>query len=85
MLSQYKARQRHQKIMRVAHHLLREAADRRRPESLRYNPAAVDVTAQDVVAFAFGRHQLDVDVDEAQKFLDAARVSRGETAAPATA
>ncbi|MFB6568404.1 MULTISPECIES: hypothetical protein [Streptomyces] len=85
MLAKYKTRQRHQKIMRVAHHLLRDAADRRRPESLRYTPDAADVTALDVVAYAFGRYQLEVDSDEAQKFLDAARVSRGETVTPITA
>ncbi|KIZ16862.1 hypothetical protein [Streptomyces natalensis] len=85
MLAKYQARQRHQKLMRVAHHLLGEVADRRRPESLRYHPVTADVTAQDVSAYAFGRYQLNLDLDEAQRYLDAARVSRGETAAPATA
>lgn len=71
-----KARRRHQALLSLAQGLLREAFLRRR--------ATDDVTAQDVVSYAFG-HQLDVDLDEAQKFLDAARVSRGETVTPATA
>lgn len=78
MLAKYKTRQRHQKLMRVAHHLLYEAF-----VSITRNPA--DVSAQDVAAYAFGRYRLDVDLDEAQKFLDAARVSRGEVAPPVTA
>ncbi|MFJ6608210.1 hypothetical protein [Streptomyces lydicus] len=78
MLAKYKTRQRHQKLMRVAHHLLKQAY-------LYRSGGTADVTAQDVVAYAFGCHQLEIDLDEAQKFLDAARVSRGETAPQAAA
>lgn len=78
MLATYKARLRHQKLMRVAHHLLREAY-----LCLTREPS--DVTAQDIANYAFGRHQMEIDLDEAQRFLDAARVSRGETVTPATA
>lgn len=69
------AQRRHQALLSLASELLREAFLRRR--------TSADVTAQDLVSHAFG-HQIDVDLDEAQKFLDAARVSRGETATPAT-
>ncbi|MER6092428.1 hypothetical protein [Streptomyces bluensis] len=75
MLATYKARQRHQKIMRVAHHLLREAFI-----SVRREPS--DVTAEHVAAFAFARYRMDLDLDEAQRYLDAARVTRGEPTTP---
>jgi hypothetical protein len=75
MLATLKARQRHQKIKRVAHHLLRQAHDN-------HIRGAADVTAEEVVAYAFGRYRLDVDIDEAQRHLDAARVTRGETTTP---
>lgn len=71
-----KTQRRHRALLNLANDLLREAFLRRR--------TIADVTAQDLVSHAFG-HQIDVDLDEAQKFLDAARVSRGETATPATA
>ncbi|MEW9521780.1 hypothetical protein [Streptomyces tubercidicus] len=85
MLAKYKTRQRHQKLMRVAHSLLSAAVVRRREASLYHTPTPADVTAQDVIAYAFGRHQLNVDLEEAQRYLNAARVSRGETATPAAA
>lgn len=72
MFATYKARQRHQKLMRAAHHLLYEAFI-----SASREPA--HVTAADLAAYAFGRHRIDLDLEEAQRFLDAARVARGET------
>uniref|UniRef100_UPI0030E53E8F hypothetical protein n=1 Tax=Streptomyces tubercidicus TaxID=47759 RepID=UPI0030E53E8F len=71
-----KARRRHHALLNLANGLLREAFLRRH--------TSADVTAQDLVSHAFG-HQIDVDLDEAQKFLDAARVSRGETVPQPTA
>lgn len=77
MLATYRARQRHHKLMRAARHLLHDAFI-----SITREPA--DITAQDVVAYAFGNYRIDLDLDEAQRFLDAARVDRGEpTTAPA--
>lgn len=78
MFATIKARQRHQKLMRAAHHLLREAwlnPDR--------NPA--DITAADVTAYAFGQYRIALDQEEAQLYLDAARVARGEATALPTA
>ncbi|QKW31506.1 hypothetical protein HUT11_35680 (plasmid) [Streptomyces seoulensis] len=71
MLAAYKSNRRHNKLMKVAHSLLYNAYI-----SVTQNPA--NVTAEDVAAHAFGRHQIELDLDEAQKFLDAARVARGE-------
>ncbi|MGP3737930.1 hypothetical protein ACTWJ9_33645 (plasmid) [Streptomyces sp. GDS52] len=72
MFATYKESRRHNKLMKVAHNLLYSAYI-----SAARSPA--DVTAQDVAADAFGRHQIELDLDEAQKFLDAARVARGES------
>jgi hypothetical protein len=72
MLATYKANRRHNKLMKLTHNLLHNAY-----VSASRTPA--QVTASDVAAHAFGRHQIDLDLDEAQKFLDAARVARGET------
>ncbi|MFF3547067.1 hypothetical protein ACFYXD_35180 [Streptomyces platensis] len=71
-----KTQRRHRALLNLANGLLREAFLRRH--------TSADVTAQDLVSHAFG-HQIDIDLGEAQKFLDAARVSRGETATQATA
>jgi hypothetical protein len=76
MLATYKANRRHNKLMKIAHNLLYSAYI-----SARRSPA--DVTAEDVAAHAFGLHQIEVDLEEAQKFLDAARVARGEFTQPA--
>ncbi len=75
MLATYKARRRHNKLIKVAHDLLYDAYI-----SASRNPA--DVTAEDVAAHAFGLHQIELDLEEAQKFLDAARVARGESTQP---
>lgn len=75
MLATYKASRRHNKLIKVTHDLLYDAYI-----SVTRNPA--DVTAEDVTAHAFGLHQIDLNPDEAQKFLDAARVARGEFAKP---
>lgn len=80
MLASLKSRQRHHRLMRVAHRLLREAF------AHALSPGEDRVTAQDIAAYAFGRHQIDIDADEAQRYLDAARASRGRsitTPAPA--
>ncbi|WP_330479967.1 hypothetical protein OG301_39180 (plasmid) [Streptomyces platensis] len=73
-----KTQRRHRALLNLANGLLREAFLRRH--------TSADVTAQDLVSHAFG-HQIDVDLDldEAQRFLDAARVARGETAPQAAA
>ncbi|MFD4264056.1 hypothetical protein ACFWR9_42240 [Streptomyces sp. NPDC058534] len=75
MLASLKARQRHQKLMRAAHHLLRDAW-------LSLDRQQADITAADLAAYAFGRHRIDLDPDEAQRFLEAARVARGEPTIP---
>ncbi len=64
-----KARQDHQRIMRAAHILL--VRDER------------PVTPQALAAFVFGRLRIDLPLDDAQRFLDAARVTRGEQITPA--
>lgn len=74
MLANYKARQRHNKLMRVTHTLLSDAF-----VSVSRRPA--DITAADVVALAFGHYRIELDLAEAQRYLDAARVSRGESTA----
>lgn len=66
---------RHRKLMRSARHLLRQT-----DFSIARYPSGV--TAQDVAAYAFGRYQLDVELDEAQRHLDAVRVARGESLPP---
>ncbi|MGW3383346.1 hypothetical protein ACWDCO_24560 [Streptomyces albogriseolus] len=76
MLATYKANRRHNKLMKLTHNLLYSAYI-----SASRTPA--QVTADDVAAHAFGLHQIDLDLDEAQKFLDAARVARGEFTQPA--
>lgn len=65
MLATLKTRKRHRQLMHIAHDLLR---------------GPNHVTPEDVATQAFGRHQIDLDTGEAQRFLDAARIARGETA-----
>lgn len=72
MFATYKTRQRHHKLMRAAHHLLREAF-------ISANREPAHVTADNLAAYAFGQYRIDLDIDEAQRFLDAARAARGET------
>ena len=76
MLATYKANRRHHKLMKLTRNLLHNAYI-----SASRTPA--QVTASDVAAQAFGLYQIDLDLDEAQKFLDAARVARGECTQPA--
>lgn len=71
MLANFKARQRHQRLMRAAHHLLRGAF-------LAYPFKPRTVTADDFTAYVFGRHQIDLTPADAQRYLEAARVSRGD-------
>ena len=71
MFAAYKDNRRHNKLMKVAHDLLYSAY-------ISVSRAPANVTAEDVAAHAFGRHQIELDHDEAQKYLDAARVARGE-------
>ena len=78
MLANLRARQTHQKLMRAANYVLNEAF-----HNLTRSPD--DVTAADLAAYAFGRYRLEVTDEEAQRYLDAVRVARGETLAPATA
>ncbi|MGV9278078.1 hypothetical protein [Streptomyces griseosporeus] len=72
MLATYKAKQRHRKIMRATHHLLRQAfiSAHREPSQ---------VTAEELAAYTFGQHRIDLDLDEAQRYLDAVRAARGES------
>ena len=64
------ARQRHQRLMRAAHHLLAQATG-----------ISIDrfdnVTPDHLISYVFGRYELDIDSPEAQRYLSAARVSRG--------
>lgn len=71
MFTAIKARQDHQKLMRAAHTLLNRVDRPATPETL--------------AAFAFGRLRIDLPLDDAQRFLDAARASRGEQIPPAPA
>lgn len=72
MLATLRSRQRHQKLMRAAHHVLNRGllADE------------ANVTSHDVAAWAFARHQIELTDTEAQRYLNAARVSRANTAQP---
>ncbi|MGP3777081.1 hypothetical protein ACTWJ8_40235 (plasmid) [Streptomyces sp. SDT5-1] len=74
MLATIRARQTHQKLMRAANHVLREAL-----HSLTRSPD--DVTPAELVAYAFGRYRLDLTHEDAQRYLDAVRVARGDTLA----
>jgi hypothetical protein len=78
MLAKLRARQDHQRLMRAAHNLLRDAA-------VTGMNGASKVTAQDLSAYAFGRLRIDLPIEDAQRYLDAARVSRGERINPAPA
>ncbi|MFD8234019.1 hypothetical protein ACFV20_19325 [Streptomyces sp. NPDC059696] len=71
MFAAFKARQRHNKLMRAAHHLLREAF-------ISANREPAHVTAAHLAAYTFGQYRIELDHEEAQRFLDAARIARGE-------
>ncbi|MET9016881.1 hypothetical protein ABZX74_39395 [Streptomyces olivaceoviridis] len=60
----YHQRVRHQRLMHLA--------------SVLVNPFERPAVAADLVALAFGRHQMEVTEEEAARYLDAARVERGE-------
>jgi hypothetical protein len=64
------ARQRHQRLMRAAHRLLANAA-------VLGTDNYDNVTPDHLISLVFGRYGLDTDSDEAQRYLSAARVSRG--------
>jgi hypothetical protein len=57
-------RVRHQRLMRLP--------------SILVNPCEQAAAPADLVALAFGRHQMEVTEEEAARYLDAARVDRGE-------
>ena len=85
MLTALKARLRHRRLMRAAHDLLHDT------NCYSTCKTANDITAQDLVTYVFGRHHDDLSTDEAQRYLDYARLNRGEsttqetTAVPTTA
>ncbi|MET8861104.1 hypothetical protein [Streptomyces sp. NPDC004579] len=57
-------RLRHQRLMSLA--------------SILTDPFGQTAAPVDLVALAFGRHQMEVTEEEAARYLDAARVDRGE-------
>lgn len=76
MLANLRARQRHQRLMRAAHKFLRDTT------LYAIGKTASDITAQDFADYVFGRHNEDLPTDEAQRYLTAARVSRGDSTTP---
>ncbi|MEU1106565.1 hypothetical protein ABZ408_37245 [Streptomyces tibetensis] len=70
MLKTMRAKRRHSRLMRVANHLIREAA-------VLSSEAATRVTTAEVACLAFARYQLRIDDEEAADYLAAALVARG--------
>jgi len=60
----HQQRVRHQRLLRLAAVLV--------------SPLQLPAAPADLVALAFGRHQMEVTEEEAARYLDAARVDRGE-------
>ncbi|MEU5483508.1 hypothetical protein [Streptomyces mirabilis] len=60
----HQQRVRHQRLLRLA--------------SVLVSPLQLPATPADLVALAFGRHQMEVTEEEAARYLDAALVDRGE-------
>lgn len=72
MLKTLRARQRHTRLMRVARHLVRDAA------VLSSDTAARErITPAQVACLTFVRHQLRIDDEEAADYLAAALVAGG--------
>ncbi|WP_121751252.1 hypothetical protein [Streptomyces sp. E2N166] len=80
MLKKMRDRQRHIRLMRVAKHLVRDAA-------VTSSDGPGRVTTAQVACLAFAWHQLRIDEDEAADYLAAALVARGYSTdhRPATA
>lgn len=64
---------RHRQLMAVANRLIDREA------SSGYLSPKYEANAKDLVALAFGRHQLTVDEAEADRYLNAARAEKGVT------
>ncbi|WP_328743582.1 hypothetical protein OG436_39310 (plasmid) [Streptomyces caniferus] len=64
------ARQRHNRLMSAAEHLIREAV-------LKPTTSPEQVTATQVACLAFARHEMRIDEAEAADYLAAALVERG--------
>ncbi|GAA2426243.1 hypothetical protein GCM10010255_80640 [Streptomyces coeruleofuscus] len=75
-----RARRRHNRLMKVADHLIRDAA-------VTSSSGPERVTTAQVACLAFARHQLRIDEEEAADYLAAALVARGYSTdhKPATA
>lgn len=67
------AKRRHEQLMAAAGHLIS------REITSGFRTPQYEATAKDLVALAFGRHQLAVDEAEADRYLNAARVEKGVT------
>ncbi|MFF9301292.1 hypothetical protein [Streptomyces sp. NPDC014764] len=72
MLQKMRVRQRHNRLMRVADHLVRDAA-------VISSEVASLVTAAQVACLAFARYQLPITEEEAADYLAAALVARGHS------
>lgn len=70
MLQKMRARQRHTRLMAVAHHLIRDAA-------VTSSSGPEKVTTAQVACLAFARYQLRINDEEAADYLAAALVARG--------
>ncbi len=80
MIKTIRDRHRHTRLMRVANHLVRDAA-------VTSSDGPGRVTTAQVACLAFARHQLRIDEEEAADYLAAALVARGYSTdhRPATA
>ncbi|QHC33912.1 hypothetical protein [Streptomyces sp. HF10] len=70
----HQRRVRHQRLMRLASVLV----DRTILASVLVSSVGRPANPADLVALAFGRHQMEVTEEEAARYLDAALVERGE-------
>ncbi|MGP9023207.1 hypothetical protein ACT1U9_32985 (plasmid) [Streptomyces sp. BR1] len=65
-------KRRHLQLMRLARHLIGECQRRR----ILGRPGPIKAAPDDLIALAFGR-QIQLDQDEALRYLDSARVEKG--------
>lgn len=72
MLKKFRTKQRHSRLMRVVDQLV-------------FCQMEEEATPAQVIALAFGRHQLRITEDEAAEYLDAGLVRRGHKPRPAPA